>query len=50
MQKERWKMQISVGRKRLFEVSGINFGDIDSPVSKVAFIRLLLSVATDFDF
>ena len=29
---------------------GIYFGDIFSPVAKVTFIRLLLSVAAAFDF
>eukprot|EP00253_Pinus_taeda_P026805 PITA_26805 len=32
------------------QVSGIDFGDIFSPVAKVASIRLLLSVAVAFDF
>eukprot|EP00253_Pinus_taeda_P024921 PITA_24921 len=32
------------------QVSGIDFGDIFSPVAKVTSIRLLLSVATSFDF
>ena len=31
-------------------MSGIDFGDIFSPVSKVTSIRLILSVATTFDF
>ena len=29
---------------------GIDFGDIFSPIAKVTYIRLLLSVATAFDF
>ena len=29
---------------------GIDFGDIFSPVAKVAFIRLILSVVVAFDF
>eukprot|EP00253_Pinus_taeda_P017285 PITA_17285 len=32
------------------QVSGIDFGDIFSPISKVASIRLLLSVVANFDF
>ena len=32
------------------QVTGIDFGDIFSPVAKVASIRLLLSVAIAFDF
>ena len=32
------------------QVRGIDFGDIFSPVSKVTSIRLLLSVASAFDF
>ena len=32
------------------QVPGIDFGDIFSPVAKVASIRLLLSVAAAFDF
>ena len=32
------------------QVSGIDFGDIFSPVAKVTSIRLLLSVAAAFDF
>ena len=32
------------------QVPGIDFGDIFSPVAKVAFIRLLLSVVVAFDF
>ena len=32
------------------QVSGIDFGDIFSPVAKVTSIRLVLSIATDFDF
>ena len=31
-------------------MSRIDFGDIFSPVAKVASIRLLLSIATSFDF
>jgi len=31
-------------------VPGIDFGDIFSPIAKVASIRLLLSIATAFDF
>jgi len=44
------EIQSSVGRKRLFLVAGIDFGDIFSPVAKVTSIRLLLSVAMAFDF
>ena len=29
---------------------GIDFGDIFSPVDKVTYIRLLLSIAVAFDF
>ena len=32
------------------QVSGIDFGDIFSPVAKVTSIRLILSVAAEFDF
>eukprot|EP00253_Pinus_taeda_P029140 PITA_29140 len=32
------------------QVSGIDFGDIFSPIAKVSSIRLLLSVAASFDF
>jgi len=32
------------------QVSGIDFNDIFSPVAKVTSIRLLLTVATPFDF
>ena len=32
------------------QVPGIDFGDIFSPVAKVASIRLLLFVAAPFDF
>lgn len=32
------------------QVSGIAFGDIFSPVAKVTYIRLLLSVVVSFDF
>ena len=31
-------------------MSGIDFGDISSPVAKVTSIRLLLFVASSFDF
>ena len=31
-------------------MSGIDFGDIFSPVAKVTSIRLLLSVVVEFDF
>ena len=36
--------------KGYYQVLGIDFGDIFSPVSKVTSIRLLLSVAVAFDF
>jgi len=36
--------------KGYFQVTGIDFGDIFSPVAKVTSIRLLLSVAVAFDF
>jgi len=32
------------------QVPGIDFGDIFSPVANVTSIRLLLSIATTFDF
>ena len=32
------------------QVSGIDFGDIFSPIAKVTSIRLLLSIVGDFDF
>ena len=44
------EIQSSVGRKRLFPGAGIDFGDIFSPVAKVASIRLLLSIVVAFDF
>jgi len=45
---EKYKSQLV--EKRLSQVLGIDFDDIFSPISKVASIRLLLSVADDFDF
>ena len=36
--------------KSYSQVSGIDFGDIFSPIAKVASIRLLLSVAAAFSF
>ena len=43
------KYKARLVEKGYFEVSGIDFGDIFSPVSKITSIRLLLSVA-NFDF
>eukprot|EP00253_Pinus_taeda_P035768 PITA_35768 len=45
---EKYKAQLV--EKFYSQVPGIDFGDIVSPVAKVASIRLLLSVATAFDF
>ena len=45
---EKYKALLVV--KGYSQVSGIDFGDIFSPVAKVTSIRLLLSVATAFDF
>eukprot|EP00253_Pinus_taeda_P033697 PITA_33697 len=44
------KYKARLVEKGYSQVSGIDFGDIFSPVAKVASIRLLLSVATAFDF
>eukprot|EP00253_Pinus_taeda_P022501 PITA_22501 len=44
------KYKASLVEKGYSQVSGIDFGDIFPPVAKVASIRLLLSVATAFDF
>eukprot|EP00253_Pinus_taeda_P024848 PITA_24848 len=45
---EKYKAQLVA--KGYSQVLGIDFGDIFSRVSKVSFIRLLLSVSTAFDF
>ena len=45
---EKYKDQLV--EKGYSQVLGIDFGDIFSPVAKVTSIRLLLSVATAFDF
>ena len=45
---EKYKAQLV--EKGYSQVSGIDFGDIFSPVAKVTSIRLLLSVAVAFDF
>ena len=45
---EKYKAQLVA--KGYSQVSRIDFGDIFSPVSKVASIRLLLSIAAAFDF
>eukprot|EP00253_Pinus_taeda_P026809 PITA_26809 len=45
---EKYKAQLVA--KGCSQVSGIDFGDIFSPIAKIASIRLLLSVAAAFDF
>ena len=45
---EKYKAQLVA--KGYSQVSGIDFGDIFSPVAKVTSIRLLLSVVVSFDF
>eukprot|EP00253_Pinus_taeda_P025461 PITA_25461 len=45
---EKYKTQLV--EKGYSQVSGIDFGDIFSPISKVVFVRLLLSVVVAFDF
>ena len=45
---EKYKAQLVA--KGYSQVSGIDFGDIFSPVAKVTSIRLILSVAAAFDF
>ena len=44
------KYKVRLLAKGYSQVPGIYFGDIFSPVAKVTSIRLLLSVATSFDF
>eukprot|EP00253_Pinus_taeda_P015273 PITA_15273 len=44
------KYKVALVEKGYSQVLGIDFGDIFSPVAKVTSIRLLLSVATAFDF
>jgi hypothetical protein len=38
-----------VSSKRLFQVEGIDFGDIFSHVAKLMSIRFILSIFVDFD-
>jgi hypothetical protein len=45
---EKYKAQLVA--KCYSQVPGIDFGDIFSPIAKVASIRLLLSVDAAFDF
>ena len=45
---EKYKAQLV--EKGYSQVSGIDFGDIFSPISKVTYIRLLLSLVVAFDF
>ena len=45
---EKYKAWLVV--KGYFQVLGIDFGDIFSPISKVTSIRLLLCVPATFDF
>jgi len=44
------KYKVWLVEKGYSQVPGIDFGDIFSPVAKVTSIRLLLSIATTFDF
>ena len=44
------KYKVRLVAKGYSQVSGIDFGDIVSPISKVASIRLLLSIVAAFDF
>eukprot|EP00253_Pinus_taeda_P012410 PITA_12410 len=44
------KYKARLVEKGYYQVSGIDFGDIFSPVAKVTSIRLRLSIATAFDF
>ena len=43
------KYKVRLVAKGYSQVSGIDFGDIFSPIAKVASIRLLLSVVVAFD-
>ena len=46
-QVKKYKTQLVA--KGYSQVEGVNFGEIFSPVSKLASIRLLMSLATTFD-
>jgi len=44
------KYKVCLVEKGYSEAPGIDFGDIYSPIAKVASIRLLLSILVSFDF
>ena len=44
------KQKAQLVEKGFSQVSGIDFGDIFSPIAKLSLIRLLLSVDAAFDF
>ena len=44
------KYEAQIVAKGYYQVEGINFGEIFSPVSKLTSIKFLLSVTVEFDF
>jgi hypothetical protein len=50
MHKTMHKYKARIVAKGYSQVEGIDFGDIFSPISKLASIRFLLSIAIVFDF